>query len=136
MEKKLYDDSVISLAKTIKSSKVEVYTNKSFIQLEATLLDMASYPDLCKGIMYMFYMELDEKHIVRYCISCPLLISKILKGDILYFYHSQLISAIITILIGIIESGCNRGFVEHNGRQIIAREMKIRPESPQMLISN
>ena len=91
MEKKLYDDSVISLAKTIKSSsKVEVYTNKSFIQLEATLLEMASYPDLCKGIMYMFHMELDGKHIVRYCISYPL-ISKILNGDILYFYHSQLI---------------------------------------------
>ena len=92
MEKKLYDDSIISLAKTIKSSsKVEVYTNKSFIQLEATLLEMASYPDLCKGIMYMFHMELDGKHIVRYCISYPL-ISKILKGDILYFYYnSQLI---------------------------------------------
>ena len=47
MEKKLYDDSVISLAKTIESSsKMEVFINKSFIQLEATLLDMASYANL------------------------------------------------------------------------------------------
>ena len=91
MEKKLYDNNVITLAKTIKSSsKMEVYTNKSFIQLEATLLEMASYPNQCKGIMYMFHIELDGKHIVRYCISYAL-ISKILKGYILYFYHSQLI---------------------------------------------
>ena len=80
MEKKLYDDNIISLGKTIKSSSknVEVYTNKSFIQLEATLLERASYPNLCKGIMYMFQMELDGKHIVRYLISYAL-ISKIIK---------------------------------------------------------
>ena len=41
MEKKLYDDNVTSLAKTIESSsKMEVFINKLFIQLEATLLDM------------------------------------------------------------------------------------------------
>ena len=80
MEKKLYDDNVISLAKLIKSSSkdVEVYTNKSFIQLEATFPEMASYPNLCKGIMYMLHMVLDGKHIVRYLISYAL-ISKILK---------------------------------------------------------
>ena len=68
MEKKLFDDSVISLAKTIKASpKVEVYTNKSFIQLEATLLEMASYPELCKGIMYMF------SHGIRWKTYCQVL---------------------------------------------------------------
>ena len=31
------------------------------IQLEATLLDMASTVDLCKGVLYIFPVKLGEK---------------------------------------------------------------------------
>ena len=67
MEKKLYNDGVISLGNTIKSSikDKKVYTNKSLIQLEMTQLDMAAYPDLCRGIIYMFHVPLQGKNIVR-----------------------------------------------------------------------
>ena len=66
MEKQLYDDDVISLTKIVNTSqKDDVYSNKSFIQLESSILDMASYPNLCQGTMYMFHMEHNGKHILR-----------------------------------------------------------------------
>ena len=52
MKKKLYHDNIISLGETDvntddNNKESNVYSNKSLIQLEATLLDMASTPDLC-----------------------------------------------------------------------------------------
>ena len=42
-----------------------LHKNKSIIQLEATLLDMAATPQLCQGILYVFPISLYDKFIVR-----------------------------------------------------------------------
>ena len=67
--KKIYDDSVInlheSLARVNSPGEQQIYANKNIIQLEATLLDMASVPGLCKGIMYIFPVTLGNKCILR-----------------------------------------------------------------------
>ena len=70
MEKQLFDDGIISLEETYDkdthlSPETQIYSNKSLIQLEATLLEMAAYPQLCKGVMYMFHIPLQGKHVVR-----------------------------------------------------------------------
>ena len=36
--------------------------NKSMIQLESTLLDMASTADLCKEVLYIFPVKLGDKY--------------------------------------------------------------------------
>ena len=59
MERTLYDDKVLSL------KCGDEFDNKSMIQLEKTLLDMGSITDLCQGILYMFPVKTDDKHILR-----------------------------------------------------------------------
>lgn len=72
MENKLYNDNIINLGNTkytttgashIDTSQI---ANKSLIQLEATLLDMASIPDLCAGVLYLFPVKVADKVIIRY----------------------------------------------------------------------
>ena len=60
MENQLYDDKVISILDSTDKS-MEKTENKSMIQHEATLLDMASTADLCKGVLYIFPVKLGEK---------------------------------------------------------------------------
>ena len=49
MENQLYDDKVINILDSTDKCMENNSENKSMIQLESTLLDMASTPDLCKG---------------------------------------------------------------------------------------
>ena len=69
MEKKLYDDNIINLGEGLvdesSSKDQEVYANKSIIQLEATLLVMASVPGLCKGILNIYPVALNNMCILR-----------------------------------------------------------------------
>ena len=69
MEKKLYDDNIISLGGNETSNEdtnKDTYSNKSLIQLEATVLNMASTPSLCQGVLYIFPVMLTDYIIVRY----------------------------------------------------------------------
>ena len=61
MEKKIYDDKII----TLPEPKMSTPGNKSLIQLEATLLDMASTRDLCQGVLYICPIKVMDKYIVR-----------------------------------------------------------------------
>ena len=45
------------------------YSNKSAIQLESTLLKMASNTNLCNGVLYIFPIQLVDYTIVRYKYS-------------------------------------------------------------------
>ena len=63
MERTLYDDKVLSLKCGDECDNAT--NNKSMIQLEKTLLDMGSITDLCQGILYMFPVKTDNKHIIR-----------------------------------------------------------------------
>ena len=63
MEKYLYEDKVLSLKSGDESNSTS--DNKSMIQLENTLLDMASAHKLCQGILYMFPVKVDGKYILR-----------------------------------------------------------------------
>ena len=65
MERKLYYDNIISLGDTSNDSTI-TYSNKSLIQLESTLLNMASTPSLCQGVLYIFPVKLNDVTIVRY----------------------------------------------------------------------
>ena len=65
MERKLYNDKIISLGDTSNDSTI-IYSNKSLIQLESTLLNMASTPGLCQGVLYIFPVKLDNVTIVRF----------------------------------------------------------------------
>ena len=69
MEKKLYDDNIINLGEGLvdesSSKDQEVHAYKSIIQLEATLLDMTLVPGLCKGILYIFPVTLNNMCILR-----------------------------------------------------------------------
>ena len=77
MEKNLYDDKVISLLESAQESDSTTTENKSIIQLEATLLDMASTYDLCQGVLYIFPVKVMDKYIVRlYLTLCAYLHSK------------------------------------------------------------
>ena len=71
MEKKLFEDGIISIGDINVTSTTDDQTlhtppNKSLIQLEATLLDLAATPDLCQGVLYMFPVKLGSKYIIRY----------------------------------------------------------------------
>lgn len=68
MEKDLYDKNVLSLVEEKTSDGASAYANKSLIQLEMTLLEMAAVPQLCQGIIYMFPILVQDKYIVRYGI--------------------------------------------------------------------
>ena len=48
MEKQLYHDNIISLGNDSHDAPENNYSNKSVIQLESTLLKMASNTNLCK----------------------------------------------------------------------------------------
>ena len=47
MEQKLYDDKVITLGRNTanKPENLEDYSNRGFMQFEATLLEMAAVPE-------------------------------------------------------------------------------------------
>ena len=68
MEQNLYNDGVICLSGTFGTSTTEspAFANKSLIQLEATLLELAATPELCKGVMYVFPIAVQGKYIVRH----------------------------------------------------------------------
>ena len=68
MEKKLYDENINlgeGLVDESSSEDQEAYVNKSIIQLESMLLDMASVPGLSKGILYIFPVTLNNMHILK-----------------------------------------------------------------------
>ena len=54
MEKQLYHDNIISLGNDSNDAPENNYSNKSVIQLESTLLKMASNTNLCNGVLYIF----------------------------------------------------------------------------------
>ena len=62
MEKKLYDDKIITIETSGDGCHV---SNKSLLQLETTLLDMCSINDLCQGVLYTFPVRLDGRYILR-----------------------------------------------------------------------
>ena len=67
MEKQFYQDKVISLEDTPLTTKTtNKVSNKSLIQLESTLFHMASTPDLCEGVLYLFPVKVQDKFIIRY----------------------------------------------------------------------
>ena len=68
MEKRLYDDGIIDLGEEphqTNNKEVKTFSNKSLIQLEATLLDIASTPELCQGASNMFPVKVGDKFIIR-----------------------------------------------------------------------
>ena len=65
MEKILYDKIIVTLSESANESKMSTPGNKSLIQLEATLLDMASTADLCQGVLYICPIKVMDKYIVR-----------------------------------------------------------------------
>ena len=65
MEKALYGDKIIIVPDLTEKSQQKTPENKSMIQLENTLLDMASTTDLCQGILYIFPVKVINKYIVR-----------------------------------------------------------------------
>ena len=46
------------------NKEVKTFSNKNLIQFEATLLDMASIPELCQGVLYMFPVKVGDKYIL------------------------------------------------------------------------
>ena len=62
MEKKLYDHGVLCLHKIAEETN-EISENKSIIQLETIILDMA---DLCQGVLYLLPVKVHDKYIFRY----------------------------------------------------------------------
>ena len=69
MEKQLYHDNIISLGNDSNDAQENNYSNKSVIQLESTLLKMASNTNLCNGMLYIFPVQLADYTIVRYKYS-------------------------------------------------------------------
>ena len=69
MEKKLYDEGIISLADNLSGLKYtetsQYYSNKSIVQLELTLLDMGLVPELQQGIIYFFPVEIKGKCLLQ-----------------------------------------------------------------------
>ena len=67
MEQKLYDYKVITLGTSTanKLEDLEDYSNKSLMQLQATLLEMAAAAELCQGVFYIYPINVDGKNIVR-----------------------------------------------------------------------
>ena len=51
MEKQLYHDNIISLGNDSNDAPENNYSNKTVIQLESTLLKMASNTNLCNGVL-------------------------------------------------------------------------------------
>ena len=86
MEKQFYQDNIITLDDTPSTSSTSSslpnrVSNKSLIQLESTLFHMASTPDLCEGVLYLFPIQIQNKFIIRY---------KSLKTFIIIIYLIQL----------------------------------------------
>ena len=65
MERQLYYDNIISLGTDSKDAGENDYSNKSMIQLESTLLKMASNSNLCNGVLYIFPVQLADYTIIR-----------------------------------------------------------------------
>ena len=86
MEKQFYWDNIITLDDTPPTSSTSStlpnrVSNKSLFQLESTLFYMASTPDLCEGVSYLFPIQIQNKFIIWY---------KTLKSFIIIFYLIQL----------------------------------------------
>ena len=66
MEMSLYNDDIIKISNGKDTSTSEhTISNKCFIQLESTLLDLAATEDLCSGVLYMFPVKLGQFTIIR-----------------------------------------------------------------------
>lgn len=68
MERSLYNDQVIQLHGAHEYSgcdKLPNHSQKSLIQLESTLLDMAATEDLCSGVLYIFPVKVAKYTILR-----------------------------------------------------------------------
>ena len=65
MEENLCDDKIIPLDESAQEASASNPENKSLIQLEATLLDMASTENVCKGVLYIFPVKVMDKYIVK-----------------------------------------------------------------------
>ena len=87
MEKNLYDDKIITLADLTQESDLSIPDNKSIIQLEATLLDMASTSELCQGVFYAFPVKVMDKYIIRLLIQ---VYNQYLLVDHLFLYQSNI----------------------------------------------
>ena len=71
MEKQFYHDNIIIIddkqsISSISSTLQNGVSNKSLIQLGSTLFHMASTPDLCEGVLYLFSIKIQDKFIIRY----------------------------------------------------------------------
>ena len=66
MESNLYEngDNIPEMSTSSTQAETPTYANKSLLQLESTLLELSSHPQLCQGIMYMFPVSVQGKHIV------------------------------------------------------------------------
>ena len=68
MENNTYDHGVIYIpdgSAATSCTQSDTYANKSLIQLEATLLELAASPQLCQGVVYMFPVPVQDKYIIR-----------------------------------------------------------------------
>ena len=68
LEDNLYDHGVICIpdsSAATSCTQSDTYANKSLIQLEATLLELAASPQLCQGVVYMFPVPVQDKYIIR-----------------------------------------------------------------------
>ena len=73
---KLYND-IISIGHPQTSNQcanMDIFSNKSLIQLDSTLLTIASIPGLFQGVLCMFPVKLTDTIIVRYAFYIFLLI--------------------------------------------------------------
>ena len=69
MEKNLYNDNIISICHPKTSNqcaKMDTFSNNSLIQVESTLLTIASIPSLYQEVLHMFPVILTDTIIVRY----------------------------------------------------------------------
>ena len=88
MEKNLYDDKIITLADLTQESDLSIPDNKSIIQLEASLLDMASTSELCQGVFYAFPVKLMDKYIIKLTLTDTY--NQCLLVDHLFIYQSNI----------------------------------------------
>ena len=123
MEKILYDDKIVTLPEPANEPQMSTSGNKSLIQLEATLLDMASTGDLCQGVLLICPIKVMDTYIVR---SINPHTDHQLSN--IFSYVQTINSLIICIFlkyIRYIESGCYRGFLKQVGLQQIASELNL-----------
>ena len=100
MEKQFYQDNIITLDNTHPTSSTSStlanrVSNKSLIQLESTLFHMASTPDLCEDVLYLFPIQIQNKFIIRY--KSFIIILYFIKLFLNYFSYTFYLHTVITI---------------------------------------